>query len=410
MNFFTGLRRLFGGGSSASSIFAGWSFPTRSAVSVSAKTALQASAVLCAARVIAEGVAQCPLKLYEETNDPGGTIRQPARDHQLYDLLAYQPCHLTSFEFREMLTFHAVVEGNGYAVKNRGGDPGGDVVELIPVMPHEIEPLWNEYDEPVYRLTKLGKVLPKSEVLHLRGPSWDGLLGMKVRELACEAIGLSRAMEQSHADLYSKGGRPSGVLSTDVALAPEAIESLKSSWKAVYGPGGSGGISIMDNGMKFLPMEMNAVDAQYIETRKFLIEEVARSMRVFPQMLMHSDKTSTFASASEFFRAHVIHTLSPWVTRWEEVIKRDLIGFDEKSIWARFTLEALLRGDPEERAAFWEKMITLGVMSPNEVREKENLNPRPGGDEYLSPLNMRIGDDGADDDAKNSKQANLRAV
>lgn len=415
MAFFDGFKKLFGWTSMRPG--GGWldfGDATRSKINVTTETAMSAAAVLCAARVIAEGVSQCPLKLYEETDEEdsgrSSTQRRPARKHPLYDLLAYAPCHLTAFEFREMLTIHAVIEGNGYALINRGGIKNGRILELVPILPTDIRCEWNEFNEPVYIL-KDGTLLARENIFHIRGPSWDGLLGMSVRKLAAETIGLSIAMENSHADLFGKSARPSGILTTEEGLAPEKIAEIKANWAAAYGPNAKGGVAILDKGFKFMSMAMTATDAQYVETRKFLIEEVGRAMRVFPQMLMHSDKASTFASASEFFRAHVIHTLGPWFTRWEEAIKRDLIGFADATIWPRFSVDAMLRGDPRERAEFYREMIQNGIMSPNEVRALENLNPREGGDEYLTPLNMRLGaDDGAADGGDDEKKARLRAV
>lgn len=366
---------------------------TRSAVAVNALVAMQVTAMLCAGRVIAEGISQIPLKLYTETNDEktGKVLRTPAREHPLYNILAYQPSWLTSFEWREVATLHATLEGNAYGWINRRGD--GTVREILPLAPDEVSFRLTDKWEPVY--TRGGREFKRNEIFHLRGPGFDGKIGAPVVQLAKEAIGLSKALENSHADLFGKSSRPSGILNTPLGIAPEKAEEIRAAWLKRFGPGGDGGVAVLDGSWDFKTITMSAVDAQFIETRKFQIEEIARAMRVFPQMLMHSDKTSTFASASEFFRAHVIHTLGPWIARWEEALKRDVIGFDgdNANIWPRFSTEGLLRGDPKERAEFHKQMILNGIMSPNEVRAIENLNPREGGDEYLTPLNMRVGDE-----------------
>jgi len=381
-----------------------WYAGTDSGVTVTKDVALRTTAFLCAARVISEGVAQCPLKLYTEIDNGGRKVREPARDHELYDLLAYSPSWLTSSEWLELTTLWAFVEGNGYGVKNRGATESGRVLEIIPVSPNDMTVLAGDDGAPEYYLTGESTPLPREDVIHLRGPSWNSSVGESVRSLAKEAIGLSVQMEASHGTLYSKGATPAGILSTDAEMTEEKKKSAITAWQQRYSSGGKGGVALLDGGFKFHQITMSAVDAQFLENRKFQIEEIARATRVFPQMLMHSDKTSTFASASEFFQAHVKHSLHPWINRWEGVIKRDLIGYSDKSIWPRFSMEGLLRGSPKERAEFYQMMVQIGVMSPNEVREKENLNPREGGDEYLTPMNFRIGDNEEQGGEKSNKK------
>jgi len=251
----------------------------------------------------------------------------------------------------------------------------------------KLSPNW----EPEYHVAFGGfrQTFKAGEVLHIRGPSWDGKVGMNVLNQAREAIGLSRALEQTHAALMGAEARPAGVLSTAGAVSDEAAKKIRERWQAAYGPSGTKGVAVLDNGYKFESITVNAVDAQYIENRKFAIEEIARATGVFPQMLMHSDKASTFASSSEFFAAHVKYTMLPWVNRWEEALKRDAIGWDGKNldIWARFTMDVLLRANPAERGAFYKIMLDGRVMSPNEIRALENLNPREGGDEYIGAMN-----------------------
>ncbi|QBX37229.1 phage portal protein [Brevundimonas sp. S30B] len=370
---------------------------TRSKVSVTPETALQVTSILCAARVIAEGVAQVPLKLYDEKNDPNGrTVRSPARDHALYKLIAYQPNDwMTSFEFRETLTLHAVLAGNAYAFINRR-DSDGEVRELIPIAPDDIKVIVEEDRSVRYEINLGGGQFTKVErekIFHLKGPSWDGAIGLNIVSLAREAIGLATALEQSQADLFGKGARPSGVLATETPVGDEAVQKMRVRWNERFGPGGDGGVAMLDGNWKFTSLNMTGVDAQQLETRRFQIEEGCRAVRVFPQMVMQSDKASTFASAGAFFQAHVIHSIAPWTERWEGALKRDVVRWETKDVdvWPRFILDGLMEGDPDKRSAFYAKMVNMGAMSPDEVREAENRNPRDGGDEFLSPLNMRLG-------------------
>lgn len=396
-------QRLFGG--RQSSQWAGGG-ATRSKIYVTEAVALQSTAFLRAARVIAQGVAMMPLKLYIEENTDERRVRKVARDHKSYRAICYQPCWLTKFEFVETLTLHAVVGGDGFAFINRGGEKSGPIRELIPLSPRDVTFSVNEDWEPVYKLawTGFNETFGAGQILHIRGPSWDGRIGMNVIEKAREALGLARSLENAQSSLMGQDARPAGVLSTEQPVTVEAAAKIRDRWRENYGPGGKNGVAVLDNGYKFSSIQMTAVDAQHIESRKFQIEEIARATDVFPLMLMHSDKNPTFASASEFFRAHVTWTLQPWVQRWEEALKRDAIGWDgkEADVWARMTMESLMRGAPKETAEYMEKLIDRGVISPNDAREILNLNPREGGDEYLTPLNMRVGDAEPVDEGKPS--------
>ena len=374
---------------------------SRAGKSVTRETLLQTSAILCGARVISQGIAQVPLKLYRETEGGGRVKREPARDHPLYRLLADQPNDFqTSFSFRETLVMHAVIGGDGYAFVNRAAD--GRVRELIPMAPDQVSCGWDKTRKEV-KYAIGNDTMPSDRVLHVHGPSWTGFSGLSALELAREAVGLSTAMRDSQSDLFAKGGRPSGVLATESELGPETVDRVRSQWAERYGPNGDGGIAVLDGKWKFDPLRMTSADAQMLETMNFLIEEVARFLMVFPQMLMRADKP-TYASVEQFFIAHVVHTLDPWMDRIEQEIKRTLIGYDEENanVYPRFSREGLLRGAARDRAEFYKAALGAGGSPPwmtqNEVRVLEQLNPVEGGDELVMPQNMQRSeevDDGA---------------
>jgi HK97 family phage portal protein len=235
---------------------------------------------------------------------------------------------MTGFEFFETLTLHALFTHGGFAQIARNAK--GEVIELFPLMPNMVTVVAGGLGEVFFDVSDgAGNKtrLPREAVLHIRGPSWDGYRGLDTVHQAREALGLAIATEETHAALHANGARPAGVLSVQGTLDPAARERLKAAWNAAQG-----GVrnafktAVLDMAATWTPMTQTGVDAQHIELRKHQIEEVCRAFRVFPQMVGHSDKTSTFASAESFFLAHVVHTLTPWVERWEQVCERDLLG------------------------------------------------------------------------------------
>ena len=359
---------------------------SRAGVSVNVDSALKVSTVFACLRVLADGIAQVPLKVYREKADGS---KELAKDHPTYRLLSRRPNEwMTSFEFRQVMMFHAVLLGNGCAYIGRiRGVPR----ELIPLVPgsYTIEQA-SDYTL-TYRLTGTNgqtAVLPREEVFHLRGPSWTGAAGLDALQVAREAVGLAIATEETHAALHANGTQPGGVLSVKGSLDDAARARLKESW-AQY----QGGLAnrfktaVVDMDSTWTPLGMKGVDAEHLDTRRFQIEEICRDLKVFPQMVGYADKTATFASAEAFFLAHVIHTLNPWIENWEQSLARDLFP-DEDDILAKFSMQGLLRGDNAARATFYASGITNGWLTRNEARRLEDLNPIEGLGEPLLPLNM----------------------
>jgi len=363
------------------------------------QNALRVSVAFSCARVLAEGIAQIPLKLMQE--EPTGGSRA-AREHSLYQLLARRPNDwMTSFEFRETMMFHAIFAKGGYAIINRGS---GKVRELIPVMPECVRieqnadasiTYWIKLPDGTYR------PFPKSSIFHLRGPSWNGIEGLDVIDLAREALGLAIATEETHARFHANGAKAAGIISMDGELKAEGRAALKKAFQDATTGGNAYKTLVLDQGAKFAQMSMTGVDSQHLETRRHQIEEVCRFMRVFPQMAGYSDKTSTFASAEQFFIAHVVHSLGPWNERWEQSLDRDLLTKQEiaQGYFTKLSVQGLMRGDVTSRSSFYASAITNGYMTRNEVRALEDLNPIDGLDEPLIPLNMVGANDPTPQDA-----------
>jgi HK97 family phage portal protein len=355
----------------------------------SSGVAVSVSTVLACGRVRANGLAQIPLKVLRVDQDGR---RTPALDHPVYKLLYSQPNDwMTSFEFREMLAFHAILTGDAYAYIGRGM---GKIVELIPLVPAMVTPVQDISYGLTYAVAdRSGQIatLPRESVLHIRNTSWNGYRGMNAIHLAREAIGLAIATEESQARLHRNGVKPSGILSMDGTLDKDARTRLRVGIKESHeGSQNAGRVMILDRAAKFQSMMMTGVDSQHLETRRLQIEEICRHLNVFPQMVMHTDKTSTFASADAFFTANVVNTIAPDVARWEGALKRDLLS-DDDALVAKFNINGLLRGDSAARADFYLKALggaraETAYMTRNEVRELEDLDPIEGGDVLPIPV------------------------
>lgn len=355
----------------------GWG--TSSGATVTEQNAVQIPAVFCAARVISEGCAQVPIRVLKESAANGIERRDIQRDHWAHVLLSRKPNDWqTSFEFREGMIFNAALGGGSIAIKNT---VGSEVRELLPVPAN----CWTVEQLADYSLRirvdyadKTHGYFDRDQVLYLRGPSMDGYSGISAVGLAREAIGLSSALEKQQARLAGNGGKPSGVLSFAQPLKPETKEKLRETWQQKFGPNGEGGVAILDGDAKFHSMTMTSVDAQYIETRRLQIEEIARTFRVQPIMLMQADKAATFASAEQMFRNHVIHTLGPWMARFEQACNRDLLN-NSPSLRVDLDERGLLRGDFKDQAEYYTKALGAGGqpgwMTPNEIRAERDMNP-----------------------------------
>jgi HK97 family phage portal protein len=361
---------------------AGWmGWGSASGISVNEYSALDVPVVFCAARVIAEGIGQMPVRVVAESfDDATGLPRLTIlRDHWAHRLLAVRPNEWqTSYEFREGMIFNAALGAGSIAIKNV---VNGEVRELLPVPAGA----WSVEQKADWSLMfrvdysdKTHGYFNREDVFYLRGPSLDGFRALPAVRQAREAIGLSKSLERQQAKLAGNGGKPSGVLSFAQPLKPETKEKLRETWQAKFGANGDGGIAILDGDAKFHSMTMTSVDAQYIETRRLQVEEIARVFRVQPIMLMQADKAATFASAEQMFRNHVIHTLGPWVERFEQAANRDVLA-NETDIRVDLDERNLLRGDFKDQAEYYAKALGAGGtpawMTQNEIRAEVGLNP-----------------------------------
>ncbi|MDO9235992.1 MAG: phage portal protein [Aquabacterium sp.] len=378
---------------------------SKSGANVNLDTALKVGAVFACMRVISEGVAQVPFKLMRESRSSVSKHpqRQSATDHPLFDLLHRAPnSWQTSYEYRETMVLHAGLAGNAYAFKNVVTIGGrARIAELIQLDPGRVSVIQNEDWSLTYKVRGTSgevKEFPQETIWHLRGPSWNGVMGLDVLKLAREAIGLAISTEESHAKLHEKGVRPSGIYSVDGTLQKEQYTALKD-WiaKEHAGSENAGLPMVLDRSAKFIQQVMSGVDAQHLETRRYQVEEVCRYFRVLPLMVGHSDKTQTFASAEQMFLAHVVHTLMPWYERIQQSADVNLLtkAEREQGYYIKLAEAGLLRGAMKDTAEYLYRLALGGIMERNEARGKLDLNPIAGLDEPLTPTNMTTDPSGA---------------
>lgn len=356
---------------------------TNSGAAVTLETALRVSTVLACARVIADGLAQVPLKLYRDTDGR----KTPARDHPLWDKLHSRPSEVqTSFEFRETMALHLVLAGRFVAFKNV---VRGRVEELLPLDPNgvTVKAPARLGERPTYHVQFDGRMqeLSADQVWHVKGPSWNGWDGMHAIRQAREAIGLAIASEQSQARLHANGLRTSGTYSVEGKLQTKDYTDLLAFLRQHWGGSDKHALPmIVDRSAKWLPHTMTGVDAQAIETRRYQVEEICRALRVMPIMVGYSDKAATYASAEQMFLAHVVHTLAPWVARIEQSIDAHLLTEEDRraGYYSHFTLDGLQRGAMKDRGDYLAKALGSGGspawMTQDEVRALEELNPMGG--------------------------------
>ncbi len=352
---------------------------------VSPATSVQSIAVYAAVKVLAESLASLPLKVFERL--PRG--KRPAPKHPLFKLLNAQPNErMTAFTFFETLVTHQTLWGNAYAVINLNG--AGRPIELLPLMPDVTEPrLVNGRVIFETRINNEKLLLPQEAVLHVPALGWDGLKGISPISLARQAIGLGLAAEEFGARFFGSGSTVGGVLEYPGVLDDEAAKRVRESWNTVQqGLGRSHRIAVLEEGMKYNRIGIPPNDAQFLETRKFQITEIARLFRIPPHMLADLER-ATFSNVEQQAIGFVVHTMRPWLVRWEQELNRKLLTEEEQErFFVEFVVEGLLRGDTAARFASYQLAINNAIMTPNEVRERENLNPKRGGDSLLAPLNL----------------------
>lgn len=362
--------------------------PASSGRAVTPEGALACAAVMACVRVLAESMGQAPCYLFERLEKG----KAPAPQHKVYQLVHDQPNpEMTCATFKETLQGHLALRGNAYAEIER--DRAGRPLWLWPLRPDRTGPTRNPKTRAREYVTHLADgtqaVLAAENVLHIPGLGYDGMKGYSPVEIARDTIGLALATEEHGARLFSQGAVAGGVLEHPGNLSPDAQSRLKTAWANQHqGLTGAHRIAVLEEGMKFNAIGMENDHAQFLESRKFSVTEVARLYRVPPHMIADLER-ATFSNIEQQGIEFTTHTLGIWVTRWEEAYSLALLKDAERArYYAEFSLTAFLRGDTPARYAAYAVGRQWGWLSPNEIRSRENMNPIDGGDVYERPLNM----------------------
>lgn len=353
---------------------------------------LQVSAVFAAAMILSQDLSSLPLILYQRI----GTIRRRAWESSYYTLLHDKPNHeQSSMVFRQQIMLDLVLWGNFYG--QLIWNEAGEITEIWRLQPERMTVARVDGERVYTYSTPNGqpRVFLADEILHIPGLGFDGLVGKSVIGYARNAIGLSIAAEKYGGKFFDNGAQPGIVIEVPEELSDLSYQHLKESWEEGHkGVENAHKVAVLEGGAKIEKIGMPLDDAQYLQTRKFQVAEIARMFRIPPHMIGDVDRSTSWGSGIDSQeQGYVNHTLRPWATLIEETLRLQVLP---EQIWANYYYEHLmddyLRGDIQTRYEAYVKALNNGVMSHNEVRAKENLNPFKGGDSYWMQANMnRIG-------------------
>jgi len=367
--------------------------PTYTGANVTAETSMRSSAVYACVSLISQAIATLPLLIVRKDGDR----RVTAKDHPLFFLLHEEPnATMTINGFLELMLCHVLLHGNAYAVIGR--DKGNRVLDLNPITnPHAVKPeRVNDSIRYTVRLQGGGEeIVNQADMLHIHGLGFDGVTGMSpIAFAAKQAVGLALATEEHGARLFSNGARLSGLLKHPKTLQPEAQKRLARQWSSMYsGTANAGKTAVLEEGMDFQALTMTAEDSQFLETRRFQVEDISRFFRVPLHMINETSKATSWGSGLEQLSiGFVQYTLRPWLVRLEQEFNRKLLRqrFPKtpSPFSSKFVLEGLLRGDSAARAALYSSGHQNTWMSPNEIRSLEDMPPVAGGDTLYVQSNL----------------------
>lgn len=364
---------------------------------VSAKDALKISAFYRAVDIRSDSIGKLPVKVKDTVT------RQECKDHYLVPVLQVAPNEaMTPFVYRKLVETRRLILGNSYVWIYRDGY--GHPLETLPLPPGSCNPyiepstgkLWYIAQDP--KTGQLYKLHPE-DILHYKGVSLDGITGLSLLSQAARVLRVEESRDQYEYAVYQNGGHPAGVLQTDSDLSLRSVkrpdgtsvnyrDTIRKEWDRIHaGPGNAFRVAVLDNGLKYTPISMSNADAQFVQSKAVTVEDIARFTGV-PQNLLFTGKQS-YNSNEQNSLDYVKYTLQPTVIQYEEEDSRKLLTVSEQGagLWLERNMMAELRGDTASRMAWHRGMREIGAISVNEIREKEDMGPVPGGDGLYASLN-----------------------
>jgi len=360
-------------------------FGNSSGVRVSEKSSIGLTAVWAAIRLLSETIASLPLNLYRLENDGSKFIDL---SNPLNNLVSKNPSpNYTKYNFIETMMSHLLLWGNAYAYINRNG--GARPTELVILDPENVEPFKSDEDGLTYYKIKDSKICSAKEILHFVGFSFDGIKGKSPIQACQQALGIGMASQEFGANFFGRGANLSGILEHPARLSDDAANRLRDSWNTRFsGIHNSHQTAILEEGVKFKPIGMPLADAQFIQTRRFSTEEVARIFRV-PNHLINDLTSATYSNIEQQSLEFTKYSLTPYLVNLEQEMNRKLLSDRESTNqFFKFRTNELLRSDANSRADYYTKLFGIGVLSPNDIRKAEDMNAIEKGDEHFVPLNL----------------------
>tara|TARA_R100000231_G_scaffold36146_2_gene32000 strand:- start:2028 stop:3218 length:1191 start_codon:yes stop_codon:yes gene_type:complete len=345
--------------------------------------ALTLTSVWNAIRLLSESVSSLPISVYRKENN-GDKVEDV--NNRIYNLIKFKPNNFQNkITFFEYVMYSVLTDGNSYVqiVRDNSANP----VQLIPLNPDYVN-IFIKDNELFYQMDG-GSVLDSADVLHIKLITDDGIEGLSPIDQCAKAINWNLSIEEFGSTFFKNGAKPSSVLSTDRALSETAIERLKNSFNSSYAKlKSSNSTIILEEGLTFKPISISPEQAQFLASRQFGIEEIARIFNIPPHMLKDLSKSS-FNNIEMQSQEYVTYTLMPYLTRIEQEMNLKLFRTNELGkTFVEFNVNGLLRGDVKTRNEAYKTAIQNGYMSINEVRQKENLNSIEGGDQHFIQMNM----------------------
>ncbi|WP_419851993.1 phage portal protein [Actinobacillus pleuropneumoniae] len=356
---------------------------TNSGEFVTPITAEALPAVLNAVTVISQAVASMPCYLFELTSDGRNRVHK----HPVEYLLNEMPNrNQTPYQFKETMMRHLLLNGNAYAVI--GWNYKGEAESLTPYPPHSVNIQRTNKGTWIYQITDIDgnvKNYLQDEILHLRNSSYDGFIGRSPITIAREAVGLGMSQQRHGSSIMNNGLLASGIISTaewfDEARGQKAIKALE----RYKGAKNAGKTPILEGGMEYKQLGMSNQDAEWLASRKFTIEDIARIFNISP-IFLQDYSHSSYSNFTEASRSFLGQTLKPHLVNFEQQLKDalmiDLASNSRKRYVIEFDTSELLRTNQNDRFTGYEIAIKSGILSPNECRKREGLPPYVGGDEF----------------------------